>query len=175
MLFTRIVSGGQTGVDRAALDSALELGIDAGGWVPKGRRTEEGVPLSAKYKNMMETPSTDYETRTEWNVQDSDATLLISRGKLDSGSALTLELATKLKRPYLHVNLEKQGIPECIDLILRWLSHGEYEVLNIAGPRLSEDEEIYDKACLILRPVFIASRNTNRIVSRCNEDLVNCR
>jgi hypothetical protein len=89
---------------------------------------------------MMETPSTDYETRTEWNVRDSHVTLLISRGKLEGGSALTLELVTKLKRPYLHVNLEKQGIPECIDLILKWLSHGEYEVLNIAGPRLSEDE-----------------------------------
>ena len=141
---------------------ALQLGIDAGGWVPEGRRTEESVPLPKKYKNMMETPSTDYETRTEWNVRDSHATLLISRGDLKGGSALTLELATKLKRPYLHVNLEKQVILECIDLILKWLSCGEYEVLNIAGPRLSEDEEIYEKACLILRPVFVASRNSNR-------------
>jgi len=162
LLFTRIVSGGQTGVDRAALDSALELGIDVGGWVPKGRLTEESVPLPAKYKNMVETSSIDYETRTEWNIRDSDATLLISRGKLEGGSALTLELATKLERPYLHVNLEKQVILECIDLILKWLSCGEYEVLNIAGPRLSEDEEIYEKACLILRPVFVASRNSNR-------------
>jgi len=94
LLFTRIVSGGQTRVDRAALDSAFELGIDAGGWVPKGRRTEENVPLPGKYKNMMETLSTDYETRIEWNVRDSHATLLISRGKLDRGSALTLELVT---------------------------------------------------------------------------------
>ena len=170
MLFARIVSGGQTGVDRAALDLVLEFGIDAGGWVPKGRRTEENVPLPAKYKNMIETPSTDYETRTEWNVRDSDATLLISRGKLDGRSALTLELAMKLERPYLYVNLEKLGIPECIDLILKWLSHGEYEVLNIAGPRLSEDEEIYDKACLILRPIFIAFNNSNRIVSRCSSE-----
>jgi Circularly permutated YpsA SLOG family len=158
LLFTRIVGGGQTGVDRAALDLALELGIDVGGWVPKGRLTEESEPLPAKYINMMETPSTNYETRTEWNVRDSDTTLLICSGELKGGSDLTLKFAIKLGRPYLYVNLAELSIPECIDKILTWLSEGHYEVLNIAGPRLSEDKEIYDKACLILRPVFIASR-----------------
>lgn len=156
MLLKRIISGGQTGVDRAALDLALEFRIDTGGWVPKGRRTEESIPLPAKYKNMKETPSTDFETRTKWNVRDSNATLLISRGKLEGGSDLTLKCAIKLGRPCLHVNLEELSIPESIDKILTWLSEGHYEVLNIAGPRNSEDKNIYDEASLILRPVFIA-------------------
>jgi len=101
-----------------------------------------------------------------WNVRDSHATLLISCGKLEGDSDLTLKTAKKFARPHLHINLAEQSIPECIDKILAWLSEGHFEVLNIAGPRNSKDRNIYDETCLILRPVFIASRER-----RHNEDI----
>lgn len=115
---------------------------------------------------MIGPPPDDTALRTEWNVRDSQATMLISSGPLKRGSALTLDIANKLARPHLHVNLEEQNIPERIDKIMAWLSDGHYDMLNIASPRLSEDESIYDKTCLILRPVFIAAGEHRR-----NEDI----
>ena len=86
-LVEKIVSGGQTGVDRAALDVALELGIPCGGWCPRGRRAEDGA-LSARYP-LMETPSDDYVQRTTWNIRDSDGTLILTRGEPTGGTAQT--------------------------------------------------------------------------------------
>lgn len=99
----RIVSGGQTGVDRAALDVALELSLECGGWCPRGRRAEDGV-IAAKYP-LRETPMEDYRQRTEWNVRDSDATLILKRGELKGGTLLTAELARRYGRPLLVVDL----------------------------------------------------------------------
>src|SRR5438876_4889366 len=93
VMFTNIVSGGQTGVDRAALDVALELGIPCGGWCPKGRRAEDGrIPL--RYP-LEETTLNIYPQRTEWNVRDSDGTLVLTTGRPEGGSALTNELARR--------------------------------------------------------------------------------
>ena len=92
-MIRRIVSGGQTGVDRAALDVALSLGIPCAGWCPRGRRAEDG-PIDARYP-LNETPSTSYAKRTEWNVRDSDATLILARLPLGGGTALTERLARK--------------------------------------------------------------------------------
>lgn len=156
MFFKRIVSGGQSGVDRAALDVAMEFDVDSGGWVPKGRLAEDG-PLTKKYR-VIETPSDDNAVRTEWNVRDSRATLLITDGEATGGSALTLALAEKMKRPHLHVDLSKTTIPQAVDAIVSWLSSGRYEILNVAGPRLSESPGIYDKARSVLGPVFAISR-----------------
>jgi predicted Rossmann fold nucleotide-binding protein DprA/Smf involved in DNA uptake len=152
MSIERIVSGGQTGVDRAALDLALELGINAGGWAPKGRMAEDG-PLPERYR-MTETPSDDPAQRTEWNVRDSEATLIISDGELNGGSALTAELAARLRRPRFHADLSKKTMTELIDEIGAWLAANHFRVLNIAGPRLSKDPDIYDKARRVLRTVF---------------------
>jgi hypothetical protein len=152
MSIERIVSGGQTGVDRAALDLASQMGIDAGGWVPKGRLAEDG-PLPERYR-MTETPSDDPAQRTEWNVRDSDATLIVSDGKLTGGSALTAEIAERLERPCFHADLSKKAAPELVDEIVAWLEAGDFKVLNVAGPRASDDADIYDKARAVLRPVF---------------------
>jgi len=149
----RIVSGGQTGVDRAALDLALELGIDAGGWIPKGRLAEDG-PLPDRYQ-MTETPRADTAQRTEWNVRDSDATLIIFNGKLAGGSAATAEIAARLARPCFHADIEKRTAAELVEEIATWLSAGNYKVLNVAGPRLSEDHVIYEKARAVLWPIFL--------------------
>jgi hypothetical protein len=98
-----IISGGQTGADRAALDWAIKHGIPHGGWCPKGRRSEDG-PIDAKYQ-LQETPSNNYAQRTEWNVKDSDGTVIFSvRKRLSGNSSETLEFAIKHRKPYLHTS-----------------------------------------------------------------------
>src|SRR5437762_6170449 len=94
-----IVSGGQAGADRGALDAALSLGLGCGGWCPRGRRAEDG-PIPARYP-LRETPSADYPQRTEWNVRDSDGTLIVHSGRVDRGTALTQRLAARHRRPLL--------------------------------------------------------------------------
>src|SRR5210317_2583040 len=101
-MIKKIISGGQTGVDQAALDVAIKLAVAHGGWIPKGRITESG-PLPAKY-NLKETRSSSYADRTEKNVQDGDGTLILSRGQLSGGSEYTREMAIKHDRPWLHID-----------------------------------------------------------------------
>ena len=137
----KIISGGQAGADQGALDAALELGIPCGGWCPKGRRAENGVipgcyPLS-------ETLSKAYEVRTEWNVRDSDATLILNEGALEGGTALTMEVANRLHRPCLLLALETD---QDLESVKAWLSQHEVKVLNIAGPRESKRPGIQHRA-----------------------------
>jgi hypothetical protein len=129
---TRIVSGGQTGADRAALDVARELGIDSSGWCPKGRRAEDGV-IPVHYP-LEETPSRDYPQRTEWNVRDSDATLVLTLGTPDRGTALTLRLAARAGKPHLALDLGRNPNPS---VAIAWLERHRVKVLNVAGPRES--------------------------------------
>jgi len=141
----RIVSGGQTGVDRAALDVALELGIGCGGWCPKGRLAEDGR-IPERYP-LLETPSDDYPQRTEWNVRDSDGTLVLYRGVLKGGSALTARLAERYGRPCLALDL--QGAPAAF-AIADWIARNRIRVLNVAGPRASESDGLYQQARSLL-------------------------
>ncbi|MGH8704162.1 MAG: putative molybdenum carrier protein [Burkholderiales bacterium] len=137
----RIVSGGQTGVDRAALDAALALGLPAGGWCPRGRIAKDGR-LARRYP-LQETPSADYAPRTESNVRDSDGTLILNRGRLDGGTLLTARLAARYGRPCLVVQLERR-----VDLVrLRgWIARHRIRTLNVAGPRESKRRGIYEQA-----------------------------
>lgn len=133
-----VVSGGQTGADQAGLDWAIDHGAKHGGWCPKGRKTEEG-PLPAQYQ-LIETPSSSYLERNEWNVRDSDATLIFTlTDKLDGGSKRTAEFAEKLGKPYLHV---RPGIHP--KYIARFLQHHAVKKLNIAGKRESSAPGIGD-------------------------------
>lgn len=134
-----IISGGQTGVDRAALDAAIKLELPHGGWCPAGRRCEEGV-IAEQYR-LKETPSPDYVQRTEWNVRDSDATLIFNLGDLSGGTALTAVFAEKHRKPLLAVRLEDSYVtwsPAALD----WLRQIKPGRLNIAGPRASKSPEI---------------------------------
>ena len=137
----RIVSGGQTGVDRAALDVALELGIPCGGWVPRGRRAKDG-PIPSRYP-VQETASRAYRPRTRANARDSDATLILTRGAPTGGTALTVECADSLGRPWLIVDFDAGADPHAVR---RWLQDNDANVLNVAGPRASTVPGIYDDA-----------------------------
>jgi hypothetical protein len=137
--FERIVSGGQSGADRAALDWAIANGVPHGGWCPRGRRAEDGR-IDARYR-LLETPSRDYEQRTRWNVRDSDGTLIVSRARtLSGGSAYTARSADRLGQPWLHVH---PGADDA-QAIRDFLARHRIRTLNVAGPRASSDPEIYD-------------------------------
>jgi hypothetical protein len=136
----RIVSGGQTGVDRAALDWAIERGVAHGGWCPRGRLAEDG-PLHERYR-LAETPSDAYPQRTEWNVRDSDGTVVLSVGPtLTGGSLLTVDLARRLGRPCLHLSRARDGVEAGAAALRAFLAAHAIRVLNVAGPRASGEPE----------------------------------
>ncbi len=150
----RIVSGGQTGVDRAALDFALQVGMACGGWIPKGRVAEDGA-IPTRYPNLRETESDDPKIRTELNVRDSDGTLLITRGTPAGGSAFTIEAATHLGKPVLHIDLERESLDLASPRLTQWLQDVQPQILNVAGPRSSEDLEIYELTKTVLERAFL--------------------
>ncbi len=132
-----IVSGGQTGVDRAALDWAIEHGIDHGGWCPHGRRAEDGR-IAAQY-NLKETPESQYIQRTEWNMRDSDGTLLITLdGRLTGGTKQTLQFARQYKKPCLHV-ARTVPMERVLTALRTFLREHRIQRLNIAGSRASDE------------------------------------
>lgn len=145
----KIVSGGQTGVDRAALDVALELGISCGGWCSKGRKAEDGL-IDIRYP-LKETPSANYRIRTERNVRESEGTLIFTWREPKGGPGLTIKFAQKYKKPYFLVDLSVGGNPESVR---RWGEVNKINVLNIAGLRESELPGIYHQTVQFVRELF---------------------
>jgi Circularly permutated YpsA SLOG family len=147
----KIISGGQSGVDRAALDAALAHGIDYGGWCPKGGWAEDFPDppgVLAKYPHLKETPLPEPAQRTEWNVRDADACLiLVAAAGLDvsAGTRRASELAHRYRKPVLVVNLQDAKTAEQARLWLRvqLARHGGDLKLAIGGPRESEAPDIY--------------------------------
>lgn len=136
----KIISGGQTGADRAALAWALGRGIPHGGWCPKGRRSENGM-IPKRYR-LRETPSPSYAQRTAWNVRDADGTVVLSlRPKLTGGSRKTIELARQLARPCLHLAAALHGMAAAARLRAFIRTH-RIRVLNVVGPRVSEERGV---------------------------------
>ncbi len=140
-----IVSGGQTGADRAALDFALENAIPHAGWCPRGRLAEDG-PIPPQY-DLRETPSRKYSQRTEWNVRDSDATVLFTIGpQVTGGTALALKAARRLAKPTLHLHREAlptvEEVMAAASQLLQFLCEYNVQRLNVAGPRASQAPEI---------------------------------
>lgn len=148
-LIQKIVSGGQTGVDRAALDFALTKGIPCGGWCPKGRKAEDG-PIPSHYP-LQETPSSRYVQRTRWNVRDSSATLLLPIGPPTQGTAYTLAMAKQLGKPCLVIDCSHPVDPSIIEA---WIQTHHVETLNVAGPRESRQPGIYLQAYSFLNSLF---------------------
>ena len=145
----RIISGGQTGVDRGALEAAIALGIPHGGWCPRGRLAEDGT-IPARYA-LQETDSPQYAVRTERNVVDSDATLIFCRGTPTGGTEWTLICAERYGRPYLVVDLNHAV--DC-QTLRRWLTSVRPKVLNVAGPRESQAPGIQQQVEDILIRLF---------------------
>jgi hypothetical protein len=151
MTVVKVISGGQTGVDRAALDTALELGLSCGGWCPQGRLAEDG--MIPPYYPIQETPSADYPQRTEWNVRDSDGTLVLTKGSPTGGTAFTVEVAARLDRPCLIIDLAD---PPDISVVRTWVTDHDIRILNIAGPRESIFAGIYEDAKHFLHALLAA-------------------
>lgn len=150
---SKVISGGQTGADIAGIDSAIDLGIPYGGSIPKGRKIESGV-LPDKYDKIVELKTTSYPVRTEKNIVDSDATLIFTYNKMGAGSALTIKLAKKHNRAYLHINLEKKSDSEAVKEVSEWLDKVRPAVLNVAGSRESSAIGIYQRVYNILKEVL---------------------
>lgn len=148
----KVLSGGQTGVDRAALDAALSVGIPIGGWCPRGRRAEDGT-IPTIYP-LRETPSRDYRERTRWNVRDSDGTLILTPADLGGGTALTWRMARRLHRPVFVVDL-RDAVADLVRQIDRWAVVHRIRVLNIAGPRASQQPLVGEQVRALLAAWWI--------------------
>lgn len=140
-MLKKIISGGQTGADQAALDVAIKFNIPHGGWIPKGRLTENG-PLPITYR-LFEMETGDYRDRTKKNIQDSHGTVIVSRGKLTGGSKLTKKHAKLINRPHIYIDLGNIEDFEASIFLKSFILENQIEVLNVAGPRISHDPGIY--------------------------------
>jgi hypothetical protein len=132
----RIVSGGQTGVDRGALSGALQGGLACGGWCPAGRRAEDG-PIPEQFP-LRELEDRDYAARTRRNVADSDATVILAFGEPGGGTALTARCARALGRPLLVLDAHALTPGEACGKLMEFLADRKVRVLNVAGPRASD-------------------------------------
>lgn len=150
----KVVSGGQTGVDRAALDAAIEAGLECGGWCPAGRRAEDGeIP---EHYPLLETEGPSYIERTQRNVDDSDGTLIITRGAPSGGTKRTIEHAKRVGKPFLIVDLRKAGEEAFSDHgdVAGWIEAHGIATLNVAGPRESTRPGIHGIAKALLRSLL---------------------
>ena len=155
-MLRKVISGGQTGVDRAGLDSALAAGFPIGGYCSKGRLAEDGT-IPERYP-MIEMDSPESYYRTEKNVMDSDGTLILNKGELTEGTRLTYDFTVKYGKPSLIVQLDAKDIikPEHV---VRWMEGQFISTLNVAGPRESKcPDGIYAEACAYLERVFALIR-----------------
>ena len=148
----KIVSGGQTGADRAALDWAVERGVVHGGWCPRGRRAEDG-PIDGRYR-LTETPGEAYVERTEWNVRDSDGTVIFSIATtLSGGSAKTADFARQQGKPWLHL-AQHADRGDAARQLRRFVEEHRIRVLNVAGPRASTEPRVGEFVREVLDEAF---------------------
>jgi hypothetical protein len=152
----KIISGGQSGADRAALDAAINLGVEYGGWIPRARKAEDG-PLDPSYNKLMEIDSDSYADRTEQNVIGGDGTLIFTTGTPTGGTAYTIECARVHGKPHLVVYLRGKSDEKAIGRIEDWLATIRPKVLNVAGPRESKSPGIYKRVLQIMTQVLTSS------------------
>jgi hypothetical protein len=156
-MITKIVSGGQTGADRAGLDVAIRYGIPHGGWCPKGRRAEDG-PIGGQYL-LTETPSSSYLQRTEWDVRDSDATVIFTiSSQLSGGSKRTAEFAEKHRKPWIHLARQAATYEDPAVLLQRFVAEHKIRTLNVAGTRGSKEPDVWRFTFETLEAAFFSDR-----------------
>jgi hypothetical protein len=148
----KIISGGQTGVDRAALDVSLKHGIDCGGWCPAGRLDEFGrIPDCYPVRELQ---AGGFAERTLQNVEDSDGTVVIYSGQIGGGTAQTVRFCVELKRPHELIDASKIRAEDAVSLITDFVRAKKIKILNVAGPRRSEWPEGYAYAFRVLEAFF---------------------
>jgi hypothetical protein len=167
-MITKLVSGGQTGADIAALDVALKHGFPHGGWCPRGRKSLEGQ-IPAQYQ-LVETPSDSYLQRTEWNVRDTDGTVVFTLAAAATGGSLkTIGFAKKHRKPCLHLSQAGGGsFPQAVQLQAFVKEHG-IKVLNVAGSRESKEPGIHDWVMRVLEDGFVRSEHRQGHLGRCGK------
>jgi hypothetical protein len=148
-MITTIISGGQTGADRAAFDVALAWGVPMRGWVPRGRLSEDGL-IPEPYPDLRETDSSDPAKRTRLNVRDADGGLIVSRGKLSGGSLLAVETAGHIGRPLLHLDLASTSMADAVRTAAAWVRSHRIHDLGVGGPRASDDPQIHAATAMLL-------------------------
>jgi hypothetical protein len=153
-MIERVISGGQTGADRAGLDAAMEAGIPVGGYCPRGRLAEDGT-VPERYP-LTECTRSGYPARTEKNVVESDGTLVLNIGRLSGGTKVTADCAEKHGRPFLVVQLDQA--PRT-DEALAWIEERGIRVLNVAGPRESKHPGVVYRQALAYLKMLFALRN----------------
>lgn len=152
MLVKKVISGGQTGVDRAGLDAAIESNIEHGGFAPKRRIAEDGM-IPDKY-NLQELPKGGYPARTKKNVESSNGTLIFCQGKPKTGTKLTADYAKRINKPFLVLDVDAVNIHTAARLIQEWVKKEKIEILNVAGPRQSTAPIVSSIAKRILIAAF---------------------
>ena len=157
-MITKIVSGGQTGVDQAGLLVASKMGFSIGGWCPKGGLDENGVCVLNQYPSLVEASTANSDERTVLNIRDSDGTLIIVPcwplpDKIKDGTRLTIDYVVQQGKAHLVISLADQG--EAIETILNWISLHNLRVLNIGGPRESSSPGIHQASNILFRELFL--------------------
>ncbi len=152
-MLKQIISGGQTGADQSALDAAIKLGFPHGGWIPKGRQTEDGILPDRFYLHEMFTKS--YPKCIKKNVLYSDGTAIITHGELNERTAFTKKCAQKYDRPFIHINLHKTSASQAASEINSWIIEHDIEILNVTGSQTSNDPKIYQNIMYIIEGVIL--------------------
>jgi hypothetical protein len=166
MPLSKIISGGQTGVDRGALDAALVAGFECGGWCPSNRAAEDGV-IPDRYP-LTHLPGTigtsmdptarqiaeQYRARTLKNVQVSDGTVILFSGSLSSGTLLTQKVCVREKKPFIAVDAKTMTKLRAADAVEHFVEENQIQVLNVAGPRLSGWPQGYTFALAVIGAVI---------------------
>ncbi len=170
MSLKRIVSGGQTGVDRGALDAALRTGFPCGGWCPAGRLAEDGR-IPDRYP-LRETRESDYPVRTRKNVEDSDATLILAPGELTGGTSLTRVLCQRADRPCLVIDAARRSPEEAVVSVVDFIVRHRVRVLNVAGPRASGWSAADDYSCAVITALIARAQSSLDLRAAENSDSV---
>lgn len=154
MILERIISGGQTGADRAGLETAKALGITTGGTAPKHYMTEDGPDPSLKDFGLVESPYTGYTNRTRQNVEDADLTVIF--GQMSGGSATTIRECLAVCKPYL-----SNPTPETL---ASHINHRHVRVLNVAGNRRSKNPKVATQVAQVLTQTVALLRTVDQVL-----------